>query len=258
MPVARVDKVDPAVRFVEIDERRLDLISVCLPYVRVRCVALDEDHLGPLREQVVQRRHRRHRLADGALAPTDPVDAPYAIGIVIATTSFVSFASSSRRMRRRRWPGAAGSPLPLTRRPLSDVPRILRWHEGRPPHVRLVTRSRYLCRPLATAGRRRRSWRRRHRGSHLRDDSRFRAVRLARRDHHRRLRLCRRSRRRGSGPSSGCPGLAQIRLERLDGDGEAVVVEKLRDGAGRPYPLAFTTWTSDDSIRTAVFVTSPA
>jgi len=49
--------VDPAVGLVEVDELRLDLLPVGLPYVRVRRVALDEDRLALLLDQVVQ--HRR-------------------------------------------------------------------------------------------------------------------------------------------------------------------------------------------------------
>ncbi len=49
--------MDPAVGLVEVDELRLDLLPVGLPYVRVRRVALDEDRLALLLDQVVQ--HRR-------------------------------------------------------------------------------------------------------------------------------------------------------------------------------------------------------
>jgi len=74
--VARVDEVYPAVRLVEVDELRLDLLFVRLPYVRVRRVAFHEQHIRSLLEQVVHRRQRYHRLADAALTAANPVDPP--------------------------------------------------------------------------------------------------------------------------------------------------------------------------------------
>ena len=120
VPVAGVDEVDPPVRLVEVDELRLDVLPVRLPDVRVRGVALDQHHLAPALEQVVEHRHRHHRLADAALASADPVDAS----------------------PRPCHPSSPGPPFvvhccPLLRRHpcarASDVPGVLLRHEGRPP-----------------------------------------------------------------------------------------------------------------------------
>lgn len=60
--VADVYEVDPSVRFVEVDELRLGLLSVCLPDVGVRRLAFNEDDFRTLLEQVVDRCERHHRL----------------------------------------------------------------------------------------------------------------------------------------------------------------------------------------------------
>jgi hypothetical protein len=69
-----IHKLDPAVAFVEMNELRGKEIFVCRPEVGIRGVALDEDDVLTVFDQVIDRRGRHHRFADTSFASTDPID----------------------------------------------------------------------------------------------------------------------------------------------------------------------------------------